>query len=137
MKSTGKIVVIAGLGLLLSSCDTNKAKEKQEELTIVVEADRSKISKEEKELEKKISEFKQERERLREEKDDLTASMEQLRGKDKKQAKMLREKESKIRQREKEMWSREEEFEQERKRLARCIAHLALGPRLAHSGVSS
>jgi hypothetical protein len=106
------------LGLVMA-CESEKKKSKQEELTIVVQADRSKIAKEEQELQSRLNEFSQERERLRKEKESLMASKEQLHGHDQTQARRLSEKERNLYLKEKEMWDREKTLESERMKLAR------------------
>lgn len=100
------------------ACDKDAGKNKEEDLTIVVEADRSKIAAEEKKLKDRLSEFETERERLRREKAELMASKEALAGKDQVQLKRLMQLEKKLWTKEREMWSREAALEKERDRLA-------------------
>jgi hypothetical protein len=101
-----------------AACDKEAGKNKEEDLTIVVEADRSKIAAEEKKLKNRLSEFETERERLRKEKADLMASKEALAGKDQVQLKRLSQMEKKLWAKEREMWAREAALEKERERLA-------------------
>ncbi len=118
MKTTAySSCLIVFLGLV-AACGSDKKKNKQEELTIVVQADRSKIAKEEQELQSRMSEFQKERERLRKEKDSLMTSKEQLQGHDQVQSRRLSEKERNLYLKEKGMWEREKSLETERKKLA-------------------
>jgi DNA repair exonuclease SbcCD ATPase subunit len=111
--------VIAGCILLVGlACDRGAEKNKEEDLTIVVEADRSKIAAEEKKLKDRLSEFETERERLRREKAELMASKEALAGKDQAQLKRLTQLEKKLWAKEREMWAREAALEKERERVA-------------------
>ena len=100
------------------ACDKEGGKNKEEDLTIVVEADRSKIAAEEKKLKDRLSEFESERERLRKEKAELMANKEALAGKDQVQLKRLSQLEKKLWAKEREMWARESALEKERERLA-------------------
>jgi DNA repair exonuclease SbcCD ATPase subunit len=111
--------ILAGCFLLAGiACDKEGGKNKEEDLTIVVEADRSKIAAEEKKLKDRLSEFESERERLRKEKADLMASKDAAAGKDQVQLKRLSQMEKKLWAKEREMWSRESALEKERERLA-------------------
>jgi DNA repair exonuclease SbcCD ATPase subunit len=111
--------VVTGCFLLAGvACDKEGGKNKEEDLTIVVEADRSKIAAEEKKLKDRLSEFESERERLRREKAELMANKEALAGKDQVQLKRLSQLEKKLWAKEREMWSREAALEKERERLA-------------------
>ncbi|MBW1809064.1 MAG: hypothetical protein JRJ87_12790 [Deltaproteobacteria bacterium] len=101
-----------------SGCEDKAKKGKQEELTIVVEADRTQIAEEERALKNKLTEFEQAREQLRKEKADLMSSKTQLKGHDKAQVNRLAELERKLWKKEREMWSRESTLESERKNLA-------------------
>jgi DNA repair exonuclease SbcCD ATPase subunit len=113
-------LVLAGCILVAPgvACDRDAGKNQEEDLTIVVEADRSKITAEEKKLKERLSEFEQERERLRKEKADLMSSKEVLAGKDQAQLKRLAGLEKKLWEKEREMWAREAALEKERDRLA-------------------
>jgi hypothetical protein len=111
--------VLAGCILLTGvACDQDAGTNKEEDLTIVVEADRSKITAEEKKLKERLSEFETERERLREEKADLMASKDALAGKDQAQLKRLGQLEKKLWAKERGMWAREAALEKERERVA-------------------
>jgi len=101
-----------------SGCDDKNKKGKQEELTIVVEADRTQIAQEERALKNKLSEFEQARERLRKEKAEMMDSKAQLKGHDKAQVNRLAELERKLWKKERDMWSRESALETERRKLA-------------------
>lgn len=111
-------ILIGGFLVAGAACDKDAGKNKEEDLTIVVEADRSKIAAEEKKLKDRLSEFETERERLRKEKADLMASKEALAGKDQVQLKRLSQMEKKLWAQEREMWAREAALEKERERLA-------------------
>ncbi len=111
--------VLVGCVLLAGfACDRDAGKSQEEDLTIVVEADRSKIAAEEKKLRERQSQFETERERLRREKADLMASKEALAGKDQAQLKRLTHLEKKLWAKEREMWAREAALEKERVQLA-------------------
>jgi len=111
--------VLVGCILLTGvACDKDASENKEEDLTIVVEADRSKITAEEKKLKERLSEFETERERLRKEKADLMASKDALAGKDQVQLKRLAQLEKKLWAKERGMWAREATLEKERERVA-------------------
>jgi hypothetical protein len=101
-----------------SGCEDKNKKGKQEELTIVVEADRTQIAEEERALKNKLSEFERAREQLRKEKAELMTSKTQIKGHDQAQVNRLAELERKLWKKEREMWSRESALENERKKLA-------------------
>ena len=111
--------VLAGCILLTGvACDKDASETKEEDLTIVVEADRSKITAEEAKLKERLTEFESERERLRKEKADLMASKDALVGKDQAQLKRLGQLEKKLWAKERGMWAREAALEKERERVA-------------------
>jgi DNA repair exonuclease SbcCD ATPase subunit len=105
---------------VIAACDKtpDSAQPKGEDLTIVVEADRSKISEEEERLKARQAAFEDERRRLREEKERLMDEKAQVQDKDKSAAKRLKELEQRLWEKERSMWSKESQIESERQKLA-------------------
>ncbi len=112
-------VIFAGLCLLLPmmACEKKEAKKgKSEDLTIVVEADRSKITKEEQELRARQAAFDMERKRLREERAKLMKEKERLGSKG--SLAHIKELEQRLWQKERQMWNKEAELEKVRNSIA-------------------
>ncbi len=97
----------------LWACD-RKGPEPEKDLTIVVEADRSKIAQEEKALAEKRSLFEQEKEALERERRDLEHAREQAKGVDQAQEKRLLDNERRLAEKERAMREREASLEAER-----------------------
>ncbi|NMB74754.1 MAG: hypothetical protein GYA21_06445 [Myxococcales bacterium] len=97
----------------LWACDRN-GPEPEKDLTIVVEADRSKIAQEEKALAEKRSLFEQEKEALERERRELEQAREQARGVDQVQEKRLLDSERRLAEKERAMREREASLEAER-----------------------
>jgi hypothetical protein len=116
MKILGGLIIAV---LFVFGCDNKDQKAAQEDLTIVVEADRSKISEEERKLKDRMGAFEEERKKLRKEKAELMKSKEDMKGKDKVQERRLVDMEKKLWQRERDMWERETAIEKERGVLAK------------------
>jgi len=114
----------------LPACSRDKP-DKQEELTIVVEADRSKLARQEQELKQRFNELQQERERLRREREALL-SKRLSGGGGHEQQRLLSQKEREIFERERKMLQRERELEQQRQKLTSQVDNL-LG-KLARQG---
>jgi hypothetical protein len=113
--------LVGGLCLLGLGADCGKGQEpagKAEDLTITVEADRSKLSKEEGELRSRLEAFEAERQRLREERATLMSAKDELKDKDETSARRLRELEQRLWERERSMWEKESGLEKERQTLA-------------------
>lgn len=110
------LVVAIGL-LALTACETEPKRAKGEDLTIVVEADRSKINEDEKSLRAKQTAFNQELRQLRAEKERLMSEKEQTIGKDKQAAMHLKELEQRLWQKERTMWGREAGLQKQREQL--------------------
>ncbi len=109
------------LGLCLSAsllaCDKKGAdKQNDQDLTIVVEADRSKITKEEQELRARQAAFEMEKKRLREERAKLMKEKDSL--SDKSSLAHIKQLEQQLWQKEKRMWKKEAELEQVRQSIA-------------------
>ncbi len=110
------VVFLVGLGLV--ACDTGKQRSTGEDLTIVVEADRSKISQEEQRLRERLEAFEAERKRLRDEKAKMMAEKEKLQGLDKASVQRLKEAERRLWEKERAMWSKEAALDKKRQELA-------------------
>lgn len=95
------------------ACERKNA-EPEKDLTIVVEADRSKITQEERALAEKRSLFEQEKEALERERRDLEQSREQAKGVDQVQEKRLLDNERRLAEKERAMREREASLEAER-----------------------
>ncbi len=121
---------ILGLGLVAFlapvACDKDEDHGKGEDLTIVVEADRSKLSEEEEKLRTRQAAFEEERKRLREEKAKLMSEKGQLQDKDKTAARRLAEMEKRLWEKERSMWSKEASIEKGRQHLAKSKSDLLL-----------
>ncbi|MBN2493934.1 MAG: hypothetical protein JXR96_05020 [Deltaproteobacteria bacterium] len=100
---------VLGLLWLLASCERPQEKS-QEDLTIVVEADRSALTVEEKELARKQEQFEKEMEALRKEQDELLAEKTRLQKED---VEKLRE----LQRKRRDLEGRETTMEQERRQL--------------------
>lgn len=129
LRKPGMIVALA-VAAALPSCSRDKP-DKQEELTIVVEADRSKLARQEQELKQRFGELQKERERLRREREKLL-SQRLSGGVGQQQQQLLSQKEKELFARERKMLQRERELEQERQKLTSQVDSL-LG-RLAGAG---
>jgi hypothetical protein len=113
------LVPLAGLGLagLGADCGRQEAPgPRGEDLTITVEADRSKLGAEEQKLRAQVEAFEAERQALREERSRLMGARDE--GKDETSARRLRELEQRLWERERGMWAREAELEKARAQLA-------------------
>ncbi len=110
-------VGLLGLGVGCKTETTEPAKETAEgveDLTIVVEADKSRILQEEQSLQANKQEFEKERERLEKERADLERKLATLSKKDKKQRERLESDENRLDQEEKKLRDRLKNFESER-----------------------
>jgi len=104
------VLVVLGAGW---GCD-KKDQAKQEDLTIVVEADRSKIAKEEQKLQAQVAEMEKEKETLLRERSELTQAKEQNKGLDKVQEARLLESERRLLEKERSIRTREASLDSER-----------------------
>ena len=113
--------------LALVACDKEEEGHgKDEDLTIVVEADRSKISKDEQELRIRQVAFEKERKQLRSEKTKLMTEKNQSQNKDKATSKRLSELETRLWEKERSMWSKESTLEEKRNQLSKSKSDLLL-----------
>ncbi|HOX43146.1 MAG TPA: hypothetical protein PK668_06095 [Myxococcota bacterium] len=116
-----RAAVVGGLCLVGLGADCGRGQEptgKGEDLTITVEADRSKLSQEERELRARLEAFEAERMKLREERATLMSAKDELKDKDESSAKRLRDLEQRLWERERSMWAKESSLEKERETLA-------------------
>ncbi len=112
--------VLAALGVL--SCEEQQqqdttAPKQPEDLTIVVEADKSRILQEEKDLKEKRQGFEEERERLAQQKSDIDSKLSSLSKKDKKQREELETEQRRLAAEEQRIKQSAESFEAERNKL--------------------
>ncbi len=128
----GLVVMVCGWGM---ACDL-KGDKAQEDLTIVVEADRSKLTEQEKQLSARLDEFEKERERMRAEREDLMKAKEQIKDKDADQAKRIKEKELRLWSKERSMWKRESALDKEKKKLDNNKTSLLSMP-VSRAGIES
>lgn len=112
------VVVTATVLGGLWACE-RKGAESEKDLTIVVEADRSKIAQEEKALEEKRSLIEQEKSALEQERRELQQARDQVKGADQVQEQRLLENERRLADKERAMREREAALEAERDKLER------------------
>jgi hypothetical protein len=110
---------LAGVGLVSQlACDPQPEQPKGEDLTIVVEADRSKLSQAEQELETRRRTFEQQRQQLRQEKARLMEQKEELADEDQSSLSRLKQLERRLWEKERAMWQKEAALDQKREQLA-------------------
>jgi DNA repair exonuclease SbcCD ATPase subunit len=113
------LALLAGTGMgTLPACDSQPEQSKGEDLTIVVEADRSKISQAEQELEARRRAFEQQRQQLRQEKARLMEQKEELADEDQSSLSRLKQLERRLWEKERAMWQKEAALDQKREQLA-------------------
>ena len=83
----------------------------------MVEADRSKLTEQEKQLTARLEEFEKERERMRAEREKLMKAKADTKNKDADQAQRIKEKELRLWSKERSMWKRESALDKEKKKL--------------------
>ena len=120
-------LIVAAALLTVQACDL-KGDKGQEDLTIVVEADRSKLTAQEKELALRLEEFEKERERLRAEREELMQSKETIKDKDASQLQRIREMEKRLWSKERSMWKRETDLDQEKRQLETSKTRMLVEP---------
>ncbi len=113
------VAALAGAGLVSQlACDPHPEQAKGEDLTIVVEADRSKLSQAEQELETRWRSFEQQRQQLRQEKARLMEQKEELADEDQSSLGRLKQLERRLWEKERAMWQKEAALDQKREQLA-------------------
>lgn len=112
-------VLFACVFLFWVACDKNEesAEAPEEDLTIVVEADRSRLLAQEKELEEKSTAVQSERDRLSKERADIAQKLSTLSKKDKKQRDQLEAEQKRLADEEKRIRTDAKKFDDERRRL--------------------
>lgn len=116
-------------------CNQGEQRSQGEDLTIVVEADRSKINLEEERLRERLAAFEAERKRLRDEKAQMMAEKEKIQGMDKVSIQRLKEAERRLWEKERAMWSKEDSLDKKRQELATSKDNLL--SKVTTSGVSA
>ncbi|MBN1962738.1 MAG: hypothetical protein JW841_17545 [Deltaproteobacteria bacterium] len=116
------VVAISVLIMVTASCSKNTAKDTSndtgvEDLTIVVEADRTRILQEEQSLQQKRETFASEREHLQQQKEEIEQKLNTLSKKDKRQKAELEAQQKRLELEEKQARERASEFEAERRKL--------------------
>ncbi len=120
-RRAGGLALAGALCALGLGADCSKGPEagpRGEDLTITVEADRSKLSEEERALRSRLEAFEAERQSLRAERASLMAAKDELKGKDEAAARRLRELEQRLWERERAQWEKESGLEKDRRTLA-------------------
>jgi hypothetical protein len=107
-------LVLGCFGLTLSFLFACEGKKDNKDLTIVVEADHSKVVQQEKELQERVNQYQKDKEEMEREKSELTEVKSKMKGQDKIQAQRVMEMEKRLYEKERELATREDMLKNER-----------------------